>query len=118
AAPALEVAKPRGQITAERAANPSSGAAGAAEPSGRRPRSLGGPQAPPEPSAAGAEPSARFARAEPKEDGGSAAVRLGWKFIRGLGERAGEALQAARADGPFTSVEDVIRRARLTRAEA
>src|SRR5690606_23919360 len=57
-------------------------------------------------------------RAVPKEDGGSAAVRLGWKFIRGLGERAGEALQAARADGPFTTTEDVIRRARLTRAAA
>src|SRR5690606_3266786 len=78
AAPALEVAAPGGQIIPERAANPPSGAAGAAEPSGRRPRSPapqalspGGPQAQP-------EPSARFARAVPKEDGDTVAVRLGW----------------------------------------
>lgn len=46
------------------------------------------------------------------------AVRLGWRQIRGLGERAREALQRARLDGPFTSVEDVVRRAELGRAEA
>lgn len=46
------------------------------------------------------------------------ALRIGWRHIRGLGERAGEALRAARAEGPFTSVEDVVRRAGLTRAEA
>src|SRR5690606_30089637 len=46
------------------------------------------------------------------------ALRIGWKHIRGLGERARQALQAARAKGPFTSIEDVVRRARLTRAEA
>ena len=47
----------------------------------------------------------------------AARLRIGWKHIRGLGERAREALQAARAEGPFTSIEDVVRRARLTRAE-
>ena len=46
------------------------------------------------------------------------ALRIGWKHIRGLGERAREALQAARAEAPFTSIDDVVRRARLTRAEA
>jgi len=66
-----------------------------------------------------ADPSSgASAAAERDEDGGRVAVRLGWKFIRGLGERTGEALRAARADGPFASIEDVIRRARLTRAEA
>jgi error-prone DNA polymerase len=63
-----------------------------------------------------AEPPASDTAA-PRLDG-APAVRLGWKYIRGLGERTGEALRAARADGPFTSIEDVIRRARLTRAEA
>ncbi len=46
------------------------------------------------------------------------ALRIGWRHIRGLGDRAKQALQDARADGPFTSVEDVVRRAHLTRAEA
>ena len=45
-------------------------------------------------------------------------MRIGWRLIRGLGKRAGEALQRARARGPFESVEDVIRRAGLSRAEA
>lgn len=45
-------------------------------------------------------------------------LRIGLKHIRGLGDRARDALRAARAEGPFTSVEDVVRRARLTRSEA
>lgn len=47
-----------------------------------------------------------------------AGIRVGWRHIRGLGERARENLQRAREDGPFTSIEDVVRRAELTRAEA
>jgi error-prone DNA polymerase len=47
----------------------------------------------------------------------SPAVRVGWRHIRGLGKRAREALQAARLAAPFTSVEDVVRRAGLARAE-
>jgi error-prone DNA polymerase len=46
------------------------------------------------------------------------ALRIGWKHIRGLGEGAREALQAARAEGPFTSIGDVVRRAKLMRADA
>ncbi|HEX6064521.1 MAG TPA: hypothetical protein VFZ04_09900, partial [Longimicrobiales bacterium] len=46
------------------------------------------------------------------------ALRIGWRHIRGLGEKAREALQQARAEGPFTSIADVVRRARLNRAEA
>jgi error-prone DNA polymerase len=48
----------------------------------------------------------------------SPAVRVGWRHVRGLGKRAGEALQQARRTGPFASVEDVVRRADLGRAEA
>ena len=44
------------------------------------------------------------------------ALRIGWRHIRGLGKKTREALQSARADGPFTSVRDVIRRAGLERA--
>jgi error-prone DNA polymerase len=47
-----------------------------------------------------------------------ASLRIGWRHIRGLGDRARQALQSARAAGPFTSVGDVVRRAQLTRAEA
>ncbi|NJD11837.1 MAG: hypothetical protein FIB01_15815, partial [Gemmatimonadetes bacterium] len=46
------------------------------------------------------------------------AVRIGWKHIRGLGDRARDALLRAHEAGPFTSVEDVVRRASLARAEA
>ena len=45
-------------------------------------------------------------------------LRIGWKHILGLGEQAREALQHARTEGPFTSIADVVRRARLTRADA
>jgi error-prone DNA polymerase len=46
------------------------------------------------------------------------ALRIGWRHIRGLGNKAREALQRAHADGPFTSIADVVRRAELTRADA
>src|SRR5688500_18178474 len=44
-------------------------------------------------------------------------IRVGWRHIRGLGPRAEEALQVAREAGPFTSIEDVVKRAALSRAE-
>lgn len=46
------------------------------------------------------------------------ALRIGWRHIRGLGDKARDALRAACPEGPFTSVEDVIRRASLSRADA
>jgi error-prone DNA polymerase len=46
------------------------------------------------------------------------AVRIGWRHIRGMGSSAFERLRDARLAGLFLSVEDVIRRARLARAEA
>ena len=45
-------------------------------------------------------------------------LRIGWKHIRGLGDRARDALLRAHGEGPFTSIEDVVRRGQLTRAEA
>jgi error-prone DNA polymerase len=45
-------------------------------------------------------------------------LRIGWKHIRGLGESAREALQAARSEKPFLSIGDVVRRAQLTRTDA
>jgi len=45
------------------------------------------------------------------------AVRLGLNQVKGLRERAGHAVVAARAARPFTSVQDVARRAQLERSE-
>ena len=41
------------------------------------------------------------------------AVRLGVRLVRGLGAKARRALEAALAQGPFTSVEDAVRRVSL-----
>jgi error-prone DNA polymerase len=46
------------------------------------------------------------------------ALRIGWRHVRGMGERALDRLRSARAVGGFGSVEDVVRRAALTRFEA
>ena len=43
------------------------------------------------------------------------AVRLGIRSVRGLGASAREKLERALADGPFTSVDDVVHRALLDR---
>jgi len=50
--------------------------------------------------------------------GSGVALRIGWKHIQGLGESAREALQSARTEAPFRSIADVVKRAKLTRADA
>jgi error-prone DNA polymerase len=45
-------------------------------------------------------------------------LRIGWRHIRGLGERTRQALQSAHEQGRFTSIGDVVRRAQLTRSDA
>ena len=46
------------------------------------------------------------------------AVRVGWQHIRGLGEDARERLQRGGEESPFTSVDDTVRRAGLSRTDA
>ena len=46
------------------------------------------------------------------------AVRVGWKHIKGLGEEARDRLQRAAMEGPFRGVEDIVRRAGLSRRDA
>jgi error-prone DNA polymerase len=46
------------------------------------------------------------------------ALRIGWRHVRGMGERTLDRLRAARAMSVFGSVEDVVCRAALTRFEA
>ncbi len=55
---------------------------------------------------------------DPPSSRDSIGLRVGWKHIRGLGEAAKESLQEARSAGPFTSIGDVVRRAKLTRSDA
>jgi len=44
------------------------------------------------------------------------AVRLGVRLVRGIGAKARRTLAAALTDGPFTSVEDAVRRVTLDKA--
>lgn len=46
------------------------------------------------------------------------ALRIGWRFVRGSGDATLARLVAARAARAFTSIEDIVRRAALTRGEA
>jgi len=55
---------------------------------------------------------------ERRRNASAPALRVGWKHILGLGESARESLQSARENGPFSSIADVIRRAKLTRSDA
>ncbi len=45
------------------------------------------------------------------------AVRLGMRFVKGLREEAGRAVERAQAGSPFGSIDDVARRARLRPGE-
>ena len=56
--------------------------------------------------------------AEETDDPARPALRLGWRFIRGIGDKSLDALGTARAAGEFDGIADVVRRARLTRADA
>jgi error-prone DNA polymerase len=45
------------------------------------------------------------------------ALRIGWKFVRGIGDTVIDRLKAAHAVRPFDSIADVVRRAKLDRGE-
>lgn len=46
------------------------------------------------------------------------ALRIGWRYVHGIGTKALDQLEAAWKVRPFTSIEDVVRRAGLDRANA
>jgi error-prone DNA polymerase len=50
---------------------------------------------------------------EPTEEGETFAVRLGLRYVKGLGEANGERILAARGAAPFLSLADVARRTGL-----
>jgi error-prone DNA polymerase len=45
------------------------------------------------------------------------AMRIGWRHIRGVGEKTLELLKASRAIGPWASIADVVRRTNLNRGD-
>jgi error-prone DNA polymerase len=55
--------------------------------------------------------------AEETDDVARPALRIGWRFVRGVGDKVIEALRAAHQRAPFTSIADVVSRARLTRGD-
>ena len=46
------------------------------------------------------------------------ALRVGWKFVRGIGDTVVERLKAAHTQRPFDSIADVVHRAKLDRGES
>jgi error-prone DNA polymerase len=59
-------------------------------------------------------PTARGSTPCPTTAPDQPAMRIGLRYVRGLGSKAGDKLKAAwEAGGPFTSVEDVVRRSGL-----
>ncbi|MCC7131585.1 MAG: error-prone DNA polymerase [Gemmatimonadales bacterium] len=64
-------------------------------------------------------PASLFARRPPAgADDRPVRLRLGWRFIRGIGDQALEALTRVRALAPFRDIADVVHRARLGRSDA
>lgn len=55
---------------------------------------------------------------EETDDPARPALRIGWRHVRGVGDKAIERLTTARSAERFNSIEDVVRRASLTRTEA
>jgi error-prone DNA polymerase len=60
----------------------------------------------------------RMCTTEETDDPLRPALRVGWRYVHGIGEKALEALEAAWKTKRFTSIEDVVRRANLPRADA
>ncbi len=54
---------------------------------------------------------------EPGDDGELRALRLGIRQIRGVGKAMAQAVMTARAEAPFASLDDLIRRAHLKKNE-
>lgn len=60
----------------------------------------------------------RMCTTEETDDPARPALRVGWRYVHGIGEKALDALEAAWKTARFTSIEDVVRRAGLGRSDA
>ena len=66
-----------------------------------------------------ADPALPVAGAPPPVAGSAPpALRIGWRHVRGVGDKTIARLTAAKVAGQFASIADVVRRASLTRTEA
>jgi error-prone DNA polymerase len=77
------------------------------------------------------EPQLRLTKADPsvatlpQDDGAVAslsrddgkALRIGWRFVRGIDDKVIDGLKAAYAERPFESIQDVVRRGNLDRGK-
>jgi error-prone DNA polymerase len=63
------------------------------------------------------EPSSDACRVQSDWPGASKALRLGFRLVKGMGEASGKTIEAERAAQPFTSLDDVVRRAKLRKGE-
>jgi error-prone DNA polymerase len=52
------------------------------------------------------------------ESSANPALRIGWKFVRGIGDTVVERLKTAHEQRPFDSIADAVRRAKLDRGES
>jgi error-prone DNA polymerase len=55
--------------------------------------------------------------AEETDDFAKPALRIGWRFVRGAGDKTVDGLREAHAKAPFSSIADVVERAAFTRAD-
>ena len=60
----------------------------------------------------------RICTTEETAESGQPALRIGWRHIRGVGDRTLDRLSDAQDFLPFTSIADVVERVGLTRAES
>ena len=64
-----------------------------------------------------AGPQADPSGASHPQDDNRLALRIGWRFVRSIGDKVIDALKAAYAERPFSSIADVVERGKLNRAE-
>ena len=77
------------------------------------------PQGAPAPSSRGLRGEREGQREDQSErEGRSTAIRLGLRLVSGLGEDAGRRIERARSERAFSSVDDVVARARLDKKQA
>ncbi|HET9958250.1 MAG TPA: OB-fold nucleic acid binding domain-containing protein, partial [Polyangiaceae bacterium] len=63
------------------------------------------------------EPAGACSGIGPHATGAQRALRLGFRLVKGLGEKAVRRIEAARSEWRFSDIQDVARRAELDRAE-
>ena len=63
------------------------------------------------------EPASERSSITSTAEGAHRALRLGFRLVKGFGEKSARRIEAARAEAPFSDIDDVARRASLSRGE-